>query len=67
MTCALRSLLKDVRFCGEIDAALAAAVPTVANWSMTSIPRAISARQVRQLQASIDRHTDGPPQRTAAA
>ena len=35
----------------------AAAVPVVANWSMTSIPRAISADHVRQLVASIDRRT----------
>jgi hypothetical protein len=36
---------------------LAAAVPIVANWSMSSIPRAIAADQVRQLLASIDRRT----------
>ena len=36
---------------------LAAAVPVVANWSMTSIPRAIATDQVRQLLASIDRST----------
>ena len=36
---------------------LAAAVPIVANWSMTSIPRAISADHVRQLLARIDRRT----------
>ncbi len=36
---------------------LAAAVPAVANWSMSSIPRAIPADQVRQLLASIDRGT----------
>lgn len=57
MTCALRSFLNYVRFCGEIDADLAAAVPTVPNWSMTSIPRAISAQQVRELLTSIDRRT----------
>jgi site-specific recombinase XerD len=57
MTCALRSFLRYARFCGEMDADLAAAVPTVPNWSMTSIPRAISAQQVRELLASIDRRT----------
>jgi integrase/recombinase XerD len=36
---------------------LAAAVPVVANWSMSSIPRAIPADQVCQLLASIDRRT----------
>jgi integrase/recombinase XerD len=32
-------------------------VPVVATWSMSSIPRAIAADQVRQLLASIDRCT----------
>jgi integrase len=32
-------------------------VPVVANWSMSSIPRAIPADQVRQLLAGIDRRT----------
>jgi len=36
---------------------LAAAVPVVANWSMPSIPRAISADQVHRLLTSIDRRT----------
>jgi integrase/recombinase XerD len=36
---------------------LAAAVPTVANWSMTSIPRAIPADAVHRLLASINRRT----------
>ena len=36
---------------------LAAAVPTVANWSMTSIPRAIPADAVRRLLTSIHRRT----------
>ena len=31
--------------------------PTVANWSMTSIPRAIPPDLVRRLLASINRHT----------
>jgi site-specific recombinase XerD len=57
MTTALRSFLQYARYCGDIALDLAAAVPAVANWSMTSIPRAISADQVRQLLASIDRRT----------
>ncbi len=57
MTSALRSFLKYVRYRGEVVLDLAAAVPVVANWSMPSIPRAISADQVRQLLASIDRGT----------
>jgi site-specific recombinase XerD len=57
MTTALRSFLQYTRYIGEVTLDLAAAVPIVANWSMTSIPRAISADHVRQLLASIDRRT----------
>ena len=57
MTTALRSFLHYARYRGDVTLDLAAAVPVVANWSMTSIPRAIAADQVRQLLASIDRRT----------
>ena len=57
LTTALRSFLHYARYHGEVTCDLAAAVPTVANWSMTSIPRAIPADAVRRLLASIDRHT----------
>lgn len=57
MTTALRSFLRYARYLGKVTLDLAAAVPIVANWSMTSIPRAISADHVRQLLASIDRRT----------
>jgi site-specific recombinase XerD len=57
LTTALRSFLHYLRFCGDIACDLAAAVPTVANWSMTSVPRAISADSVRRVLASIPRHT----------
>jgi integrase/recombinase XerD len=57
MTRALRSFLKYARYRGEVTLDLAAAVPVVANWSMPSIPRAISTDQVHQLLASIDRQT----------
>mgnify|MGYP001596113300 FL=1 len=57
MTTALRSFLRYARYCDDITLDLAAAVPVVASWSMTSIPRAISVENVHQLLASIDRHT----------
>jgi integrase/recombinase XerD len=57
MTTALRSFLQYARYRGEITLDLGVAVPTVANWSITSIPRAIPPDQVRQLLTSIDRHT----------
>ena len=57
LTTALRSFLHYLRYRGEIPHNLADAVPTVANWSMTSIPRAIPPDLVRRLLASINRHT----------
>lgn len=57
MTTAMRSFLRYARHRGDVTLDLAAAVPIVANWSMTSIPRAIAADQVQQLLASIDRRT----------
>jgi integrase/recombinase XerD len=57
LTSALRSFLHYVRYRGDIALDLAAAVPPVANWTMTSIPRTIPAKAVRQLLASINRRT----------
>ena len=57
LTSALRSFLRYARYRGKISLDLAAAVPIVANWSMPSVPRAISPDHVQQLLASIDRHT----------
>jgi len=55
ITSALRSFLHYLRFHGDTTLNLAAAVPTVANWSKASIPRAISPEQIRHLLVSIDR------------
>lgn len=57
MTSALRSFLNYARYRGDVTLDLAAAVPVVPNWSMTSIPRAIASDQTRELLASIDRRT----------
>lgn len=57
LTSALRSFLQYVRYRCKAAPDLAAAVPAVANWSMSSIPRAIAPDQVGQLLASIDRST----------
>lgn len=56
LTTALKSFLHYLSYRGEILHDLSEAVPTVANWSMTSIPRAISPDQVRRLLASVNRH-----------
>lgn len=57
MTSALRSFLRYARYRGNIALDLAAAVPPVANWSMTSIPRAIPTDRICQLLASSNRRT----------
>jgi site-specific recombinase XerD len=57
LTTALRSFLHYLLYRGEVLHDLSGAVPTVANWSMTSIPRAIRPDLVRRLLASINRHT----------
>jgi len=57
LTTALRSFLRYARYRGQVTCDLAAAVPTVANWSMPSIPRAIPADAARRLLASINRRT----------
>jgi integrase/recombinase XerD len=57
LTTALRSFLSYARYRGDLKLDLAAAVPTVPNWSMASIPRAIGEDEVRKLLSSIDQHT----------
>ena len=57
ITTALRSFLSYARYRGDITSDLAAAVPIVANWSLSSIPRAIGRNEVTRLLASIDRDT----------
>ena len=57
MTTALRSFLQHLRYRDQGVPDLVAAVPVVANWSMPSIPRAISADQVQRLLTGIDRTT----------
>jgi integrase/recombinase XerD len=57
LTSALRSFLRYACYRGKTKLDLAAAVPVVANWSMSSIPRAIPADQVRQLLAGINRRS----------
>lgn len=57
MTTALRSFLRFARYRGDIDKDLAACVPAVANWSLSTIPRALPPEQVKQVLAFIDRKT----------
>lgn len=57
MTTALRSFLGFARYRGDIDKDLAACVPAVANWKLSTIPRALPPVQVELVLASIDRKT----------
>ncbi|MEJ8859604.1 tyrosine-type recombinase/integrase [Variovorax robiniae] len=54
MTTALRSFLQYARYRGDVTADLTAAIPAVASWSRTSIPRAIAPAHVQQVLASCD-------------
>jgi len=49
MTSALRSFFQFLRYQAYIELNLAAAVPAVASWTMTTIPKALPSDQVEQL------------------
>ena len=55
VTAALRSFLRYVHLHADGMPNLAAQVPTVANWAMLSIPRAIQPESIEKLLLSIDR------------
>ena len=54
MVSALRSFLQYGRYRGHITADLHGCVPCVANWTMTGLPKMISASQVQQLLDGCD-------------
>ena len=56
-TTALRSFFRYLRYRGEIQLDLAAAVPTVPNWSITGIPRAIAPDHLQAVLAHCPRDT----------
>jgi site-specific recombinase XerD len=56
-TIAMRSFLRYLRLRGDVAVDLAAAVPTVPNWSMTAIPRAIAPDHLRAVLDSCRRDT----------
>jgi integrase/recombinase XerD len=53
----LRSFLRYARYCGYFKPDLAAAIPRVAGWSMTSIPKAIPPKDAQRVLASCDRRS----------
>ncbi len=52
MTTALRSFLRFARYRGEITLDLAACVPSVASWSLSTLPRSLPPAQVEQVLAN---------------
>lgn len=57
LTSGLRSLLVFLHVAGWVPVPLAGAVPSVAGWRLSSLPRAIEPEQVAQLLDSCDRAT----------
>lgn len=57
MVSALRSFLRYLRHRGDIATDLAACVPSVANWSFSSLPNFLQPHQVRRVLNQCDRRT----------
>jgi len=57
IVCALRSLLGFLHVSGVLKERLQKAVPSVAGWRLTGLPRALERGQVLRLLASCDRRT----------
>jgi len=57
MTTALRSFLRFARYRGDFTTDLAACVPAVANWSQSTLPRALPPGQLELVLASCNRKT----------
>ena len=51
----LRALLRYLQFAGLTNTSLASAVPGVAGWRLSSLPRGVDASVVRRLLATCDR------------
>ena len=57
VTTALRSFLAYVRYRGDISVDLASAVPRVANWSQSTIPKGLPPEDVRRVLEGCNRKT----------
>ncbi len=57
MVAALRALLRFLYFEGELEWPLADAVPSVAVWRLSDVPRRLEGKQVHRLLAACDRCT----------
>jgi integrase/recombinase XerD len=57
IVCALRSLLCWLHLTGQMPASLAGAVPSVAGWRLSSLPKGLEPGELRRLLSSCDRRT----------
>ena len=57
MVTALRSFFRYLRHRGDITNDLAACVPTIANWRLSSLPKFLQPDQVREVLRQCDRRT----------
>ena len=57
IVCALRSLLGWLHLTGQVPVSLAAAVPAVAGWRLSGLPKGLEPAQLRRLLGACDRRT----------
>ena len=57
IVCALRSLLRWLHLTGRVPTSLAGAVPSVAGWRLSSLPKGLEPGELRRLLAGCDRRT----------
>ncbi|MBI5440256.1 MAG: tyrosine-type recombinase/integrase [Deltaproteobacteria bacterium] len=57
MVTALRSFFRFLLQRGEIQVDLAASVPTVADWRLSTVPKYLSAEEIERLLEAVDRST----------
>ena len=57
IVCALRSLLRWLHLTGAVPVSLAAAVPSVAGWRLSGLPKGLEPGQLRSLLGACDRRT----------
>ena len=55
IVCALRSLLRWLHVTGQVPVSLAAAVPSVAGWRLSGLPKGLEPGQLRSLLGACDR------------
>jgi site-specific recombinase XerD len=57
MVTALRSFFRFLLLCAKVQVDLAACVPTVANWRLSSVPKYLAEEEIQRLLEACDRRT----------